>query len=84
MAGVSMEMSAHAPTSLSVLQGITSRRSINIARAKPVVCVCATILLKLKNPKICHIQAMLSLLLIHNFKGRGKALHNPRPPTEII
>ena len=57
------ELSSHAPTLLSVLQGITSRRSINIARAKPVVCVCAAILLKLKNPKMCHIQAMLSLLL---------------------
>ena len=51
------ELSDHVPTLLRV---IGSRNSEN---AKPALCVCTKILLKLRNPKMNLVQALVSLVL---------------------
>lgn len=57
------ELSSHAPTFFSILQGLSLKPSSTSAQVKPVACICAAILLKLRNPKMCQVQAMISLLL---------------------
>ena len=52
------ELESKVPTVLKILSSDFSNTSI-----KPAVCVCASILLKLRNPKINLVQAMLSVVL---------------------
>lgn len=51
------ELSDHVPTLLRVIG------SRNSEKAKPALCVCAMILLKLRNPKMNLVQALVSLVL---------------------
>lgn len=58
------EISTHAPILVAILQGvITSSSSTPPERVKRIICVCAAILLKCRNPKMFHVQAVISLLM---------------------
>ena len=52
------ELQSKAPTLLTILSGGASSSNI-----RPAICTCASILLKLRNPKINVVQAVVSLVL---------------------
>ena len=56
------ELSSKAPVLLSIMKGCTPKKA-DPERIKPIICTCAAILLKFRNPKLCYFQAVISLLL---------------------
>ena len=52
------ELENKAPTLLKILSGGASSNNI-----KPAICTCASILLKLRNPKVNVVQAVVSVVL---------------------
>ena len=58
------EVSVHAPVFVALLLEVTSKLSSNPEQANAsYVCVCVALLLKLRNPKMHPVQAMISLLM---------------------
>lgn len=57
-----LELSCKAPVLLSLMKGCTPKKA-DPERIKPIICTCAAILMKFRNPKLCHFQAVISLLL---------------------
>ncbi len=58
-----LEMIKATPVLLSVLQACTVKRRVYPERVKPVVCMCAAILAKFRNPKACLVQSVISMIL---------------------
>ena len=57
------ELQQSAPTLLKVLQGLLPRQKRESEAAKPIICMCAAILLKFRNPRVNVVQAVISLVL---------------------
>ena len=59
------ELIRSAPTLMAILQGsITRKKSVEQSqRVKPVLCMCASMLLKFRNSQMCYLLCVVSLLL---------------------
>ncbi len=57
------ELQQSAPTLLKVLQEALPRQKRESEAAKPVICMCASLLLKFRNPRVNVVQAVISLIL---------------------
>ncbi len=56
-----IEASQKVPTLVAVLSNCMSAKSK--LKKEPVICMCVAMLAKFRNPKKCHVQAAISLLL---------------------
>ena len=56
------EMAKATPVILSLLQ-VCIPKHASLERVKPVVCMCAPILAKFRNPKLCLVQSVVSMVL---------------------
>ena len=56
-----MEISNKAPTLSSILTNCLPVKTK--PDKKPIICVCAALISKLRNQKMCHVQSAISLLL---------------------
>ena len=56
------ELSTKAPVLLSIMKGCTPKKA-DTEHIKPIICTCAAVLMKFRNPKLCHFQGVISLLL---------------------
>ena len=57
------EISTYAPFLVAVLRGVATTSSSDPDNVKRIIGVCISILLKFRNPKMCHVQAVISLLM---------------------
>lgn len=59
------ELLQSAPVLMAIMQGSVARRkSMELPQmAKPVLCMCASMLLKFRNPQMCYLQCVVSLIL---------------------
>ena len=56
-----IEISTKAPTLVSILKScLPVKTKLN---RKPVLCLCVSMLLKLRNRKMCHVQSAISLIV---------------------
>ena len=56
-----IEISTKAPTLVSILKScLPVKTKLN---PKPVLCLCVSMLLKLRNRKMCHVQSAISLIV---------------------
>ncbi len=73
-----LELVARAPVFLAFAKGCAPRRRGDkevSERAKPVLCMCAAMLLKLRNPKMSLVQNVVSLLLQAGHCGNQVRIH---------
>lgn len=58
-----IELQKNAPILMSLLTNLIPQSKRNSEESKPPLCMCASILLKLQNPKMNLVQSMVSLVL---------------------
>lgn len=58
-----LELTKRIPVFLSILRACSVKRQADPERVKPVVCMCAVILAKFRNPKACLVQCIISMIL---------------------
>ena len=68
-----MEILQKAPMFVSVLESCLPAKT-KLDR-RPVICMCAAMLAKYRNPKMCHVQAAVSLLLHAGHAGTQVGIH---------
>ena len=68
------EITKKAPILVSLLQLSLPQKSK--LDKKPVICMCVAMLAKFRNPKMCHVQAAISLILHAGHAGTQVSLYN--------
>lgn len=75
-----------APVLMAILQGsIVRRKSVELPRrAKPVLSMCASMLLKFRNPQMCYLQCVVSLLLHAGHAGTQVCIFRCKLRGDVI
>lgn len=68
------EMAKATPFLLSILQSCMSKQA-KIERLKAVICMCFAILAKFRNPRLCLVQSMMSMILLAEHASKNVSVH---------